>query len=177
MDGPTFFGTAFHSPTADQVKNAGTLQLAFQDTANASLTYTVGTLTRTVPIVRQVFPVAQSPTPAVDYTDLWWNPSESGWGMAITHQFGNIFLAWYVYDANGKPFWYVAPACTVSGSSCSGTLYRTTGPAFGPPLDPSKVKATAVGSAIVSFVDANNAVLSYTVDNITATKTITRQLF
>ena len=108
---------------------------------------------------------------------LWWNPSESGWGMAITHQFGNIVLAWYVYDANGKPFWYVAPACTVSGSSCSGTLYRTTGPAFGPPLDPSKVKATAVGSAIVSFVDANNAVLSYTVDNITATKTITRQLF
>ena len=32
-------------------------------------------------------------------------------------------------------------------------------------------------TAIVSFVDANNAVLSYTVDGVSATKTITRQLF
>ena len=177
VDGPTFFGTAFHSPTADQVKNVGTLQLNFQDTGNASFTYTLGTFTRTVPLVRQVFPVAQSPTPAVDYTDLWWNSDESGWGMAITHQFGNIFLAWYVYDANGKPFWYVAPACTVEGSSCSGTLYRTTGPAFGPPLDPTKVAAISVGTAIVSFIDANNAVLSYTVDGVSGTKAIKRQLF
>ena len=176
VDGPTFFGGAFDTNLVHATQ-AGNVTLTFQDANTASFNYTVGSSTRTVPIVRQVFPVAQSPTPAVDYTDLWWNASESGWGMAISHQFGNIFLAWYVYDANGKPFWYVAPACTVNGSGCSGTLYRTTGPAFGPPLDPTKVQATAVGSAIVSFVDANNAVLSYTVNNVTATKTITRQLF
>jgi hypothetical protein len=176
VNGPTFFGAAFDTNLVHPIQ-AGSITLTFQDASNASFNYTVGSSTRTVPIVRQVFNVAQSPTPAVDYTDLWWNAAESGWGMAIAHQFGNIFLAWYVYDANGKPFWYVAPACTVSGSGCSGTLYRTTGPAFGPPLDPTKVQATPVGSAIVSFVDANNAVLSYTVDNVTATKTITRQVF
>jgi hypothetical protein len=148
-----------------------------RDANSASMTYTVGTQTRTVAIVRQIFDVPATSPPAVDYTDLWWNPNESGWGMAITQQFGNIFLAWYVYDASGKPFWYVAPSCTMSGSSCSGTLYRTTGPPFGPPLDPANVHAFAVGSAIVSFVDANNAVLSYTVDGVSATKVITRQLF
>jgi len=177
VDGPTFFGTTFHPPTGDQVKNDGTLQLAFQDPNNATFTYTVGSFTRTVPIVRQVFNVPHTATPAVDYTDLWWDSDESGWGMAITHQSGNIFLAWYVYDANGKPFWYVAPACTVEGSSCSGTLYRTTGPAFGPPLDPTKVQATSVGSALVSFIDANNGVLSYTVNGVSGSKPIKRQLF
>jgi hypothetical protein len=165
------------NPNTVQATQAGSLTLTFTDSNNASMNYTVGSNTRTVAIVRQPFSVAQTAPPAVDYTDLWWNPNESGWGMAMAQQFGNIFLAWYVYDTNGKPFWYVAPACSVSGSSCSGTLYRTTGPAFGPPLDPTKVQAFAVGVAVVSFVDANNAVLSYTVDNVSATKVITRQLF
>jgi len=176
VNGPTFFGTAFNTGLVHATQD-GTLTLTFQDANTASFTYTVGAFTRTVPIVRQVFPVAQTATPAVDYTDLWWNPDESGWGMAITQQFGNIFLAWYVYDANGKPFWYVAPACTVEGSGCSGTLYRTTGPAFGPPLDPTKVQATSVGTAILSFIDANNGVLSYTVNGVSGTKPIKRQLF
>jgi len=97
--------------------------------------------------------------------------------MAMSHQFGVMFLAWYVYDGTGKPMWYVVPACTVSGSSCSGSIYRTTGPAFGPTFDPTKVQAILAGSAIVSFVDANNAVLSYTVDGVSGTKTIARQVF
>ena len=171
-----FFGHDF-DPLNVHATQVGTLQLAFQNTNAASMSYTIGTQGRTVAIVRQPFAVAQTSPPAVDYTDLWFNPNESGWGMAMAQQFGNVFLAWYVYDATGKPFWYVAPSCTVNGSSCSGTLYRTTGPAFGPPLDPTKVQAFAVGSALVSFVDANNAVLSFTVDGVTATKTITRQLF
>lgn len=176
VNGPAFFGAPFN-PNLVHATQDGTLQLAFQDTNAASMTYTLPGFTRTVPIVRQVFPVAQTDPPAIDYTDLWWNASESGWGIAITQQYGNMFLAWYVYDATGRPIWYVAPACTVTGSACSGTLYRTTGPAFGPPLDPAKVQATEAGSAIVSFVDANNAVLSYVVDGVNATKVITRQLF
>ena len=174
--GTAFFGHDFN-PAMVHASQAGSLQLSFQNSNGASMTYSIGSQTRTVAIVRQIFPVASTPPPAVDFTDLWWNPNESGWGMAIAHQFGNVFVAWYVYDATGKPFWYVAPSCTVSGSSCSGTLYRTTGPAFGPPLDPAKVQAFPVGSAIVSFIDANNAVLSYAVDGVSASKAITRQIF
>jgi len=72
-----------------------------------------------------------------DYTDLWWNPGESGWGIAVLHQFSVMFLAWYVYDSAGKPVWYVASNCGVNASlnGCSGVLYRTTGPAFGPTFD------------------------------------------
>lgn len=31
--------------------------------------------------------------PAVNYTDMWRNPNESGWGPAVTHQYGVLFLA------------------------------------------------------------------------------------
>ena len=176
VNGPTFFGVTFTPITGSQVSGAGTLAVTFTDANDATMTFTVGTTTRTVPIVREPVAVGTS-VPAVDYSDLWWNPSESGWGMAMAQQSGNIFLAWYVYDNNGKPVWYVAPNCLVNGSGCSGALYATTGPAFGPAFDPNLVHATSVGSAIVSFIDANNAVLSFTVNGVSGTKTITRELF
>ena len=175
VSGPVFFGAAF-DPSQVHVSSAGSVLIAFQSANAASMTYTVAGQTRTVGIVRQVFQNGSTP-PAVDYTDLWYNAAEPGWGMAMSHQYGVMFLAWYVYDASGKPSWYVLPACTVSGSSCSGSIYRTTGPAFGPVFDPNQVQAFLVGSAIVSFIDANNAVLSYIVDGVSSTKTITRQVF
>jgi len=175
VNGPTFFGVTFVPISSNQVSTAGTLKLTFTDANNGSMNYTVGSVTRTVAVVRQPVGVGTL-TPAVDYSDLWWNPNESGWGMAMAQQNANIFLAWYVYDATGKPVWYVASNCTVNGSSCSGALYSTTGPPFGPTFSGSIHVATA-GSVIVSFIDANDAVLSYTVGGVTATKTITRQLF
>jgi hypothetical protein len=169
-----FLGTAF-DPARVAAVPVGNVQVRFTDAANASFTYTASGITRTVPVVRQPLATGTTP-PAVDYTDLWYNPAESGWGMAIAQQFGIAFLAWYVYDSAGKPSWLVA-TCPMSGSSCSGALYRTTGPGFGPTFDASRVVATAAGTIAVNFTDANNAVLSYTVDGVTATKTITRQIF
>ena len=175
VNGPTFFGVPFNSSLVN-VLTAGTLKLTFTDANNGSMDFTVGSVTRTVPITRQPVGVGTL-TPAVDYSDLWWNPNESGWGIAMAQQNANIFLAWYVYDNTGKPVWYVASNCTVNGSSCSGVLYSTKGPAFGPTFPPNQIQVITAGSVIVSFIDANNAVLSYTVGNVTATKTITRQIF
>lgn len=175
VNGPAFFGVTFN-PALDNVTSVGSLSLTFTDSNTGSMTYNVSGQARTVAITRQPVAVG-SAIAAVDYSDLWWNPNESGWGMAMAHQSGNIFLAWYVYDANGQAVWYVASNCVVSGSSCAGTLYRTTGPPFGPTFNPSQVQVSTAGNVIVSFIDANNAVLSYTVNGVTATKTVTRQLF
>jgi len=176
VNGPTFFGTTFVPPTGSQVTNAGNLQVNFQDAATATMTYTVAGQSRTVSLIRPQFGSGSTVPPAIDYSDLWWNPSESGWGMAIAHQYGIAFLAWYVYDSTGRPDWLVA-TCTMSGSSCSGTLYRTTGPAFGPTFDPTRVVATPAGSIAVNFNDANNATLTYTVDGVTGTRQILRNTF
>jgi hypothetical protein len=52
-----------------------------------------------------------------------------------------------------------------------------TGPAFGPAFDPSRVSASPVGQVTVSFTGPDNAVLGFTVDGVTGSKTITRQRF
>ena len=140
------------------------------------MTYTVAGQTRTVAITRQSVAFG-SGVASVDYTDLWWNPNESGWGMAMAQQTGNIFLAWYVYQSNGQPTWYVASNCSINADTCSGNLYATTGPAFGPTFDPTQVHVTTVGTIFVNFTDPNNASLTYTVNGVSGTKNITRELF
>ncbi|HZZ94913.1 MAG TPA: hypothetical protein VFE23_20295 [Usitatibacter sp.] len=174
VNGPTFFGAAFN-PAAVNVVTAGSIAVTFMDTNNASFTYTVGSQTRTVSIVRQA--IAGGSIPGVDYTDLWWNPNESGWGMAVAQQGSVMFLAWYVYDSSGKPVWYVASNCAVSSAGCSGPLYRTVGPAFGATFDSSRVQVTPAGTVSLTFADPNNGTLTYTVNGVTASKAVTRQMF
>ncbi len=177
VNGPKFFGSGFN-PAAAHVVDVGLLELAFINENTGTMKYTVTGQSRTVPITRQ--PMSSGATlPSVNYTDLWWNPEESGWGMAVTHQGGVMFLAWFVYDGAGKPVWYVASNCDVktTGDGCDGTLYRTTGPALAKTFDASRVQVFAAGSVSLRFPDANNAVLEYTVDGVTSTKNIRRQIF
>src|SRR5205814_7198656 len=110
VSGPMLFGATFDSSKVN-IKNIGTLQVAFQDASNATMTWVVNpecypqclapSFTRTVAITRQLF--ATGAAPSIDYTDLWWNPNESGWALAITQQARVMFLAWYVYDRAGLP--------------------------------------------------------------------------
>lgn len=179
-NGPRFFRDPFN-PAAVQLTEAGILQIEFRDANAAKMSYVIGNKSRTLQIQRQVFQASAAP-PAIDYTDLWWNPNESGWGLGITQQSGVMFLAWFVYEDTGRPIWYVASNCAVKGggNGCSGTLYRTSGPP-GPiassTFDASQVRVSAVGTIDVTFTDANNGVISYTVDNVPGSKAITRQLF
>ena len=64
-----------------------------------------------------------------------------------------------------------------TANGCSGTLYRTTGPAFGPAFDGTKVQVSTAGTVTVSFTDPSNGTLTYTVNGVSGTKAITRQLF
>ena len=180
VNGPRFFRDPF-DPRMVQATNVGVLQLEFADRNNAKMSYVLGNQTRTLSIQRQVFRTGTTPV-AVDYTDLWWNPRESGWGMGITQQFGVMFLTWFVYEDTGRPIWYVASNCAVkaNGNGCSGTLYRVSGPP-GPittaTFDRSKVRAEDVGSIDVTFTDSNNGVITYTVGGVSGSKAVTRQLF
>jgi hypothetical protein len=118
-------------------------------------------------------------TGASDFTDLWWNPSESGWGVSVTQHGNNIFFRIFVYDTDGRPLLFVVPGVTFnSATSFTGALQLTTGPWFGSnPFDPNQVVRTTAGSATLTFSDADNGVLSYTVNGVTKTKSITRMAF
>jgi hypothetical protein len=117
-------------------------------------------------------------TPQYDYSDLWWTPAESGWGMTLTqHTGGSLFVAWFVYGNDGKPIWYVIPGGTWGGASFSGKVYKTTGPFFGGQFNPTSVTVTQAGTAALNFSDYSHATFSYTVDGVTGQKNIERELF
>jgi lysyl endopeptidase len=115
----------------------------------------------------------------VDYSDLWWNTSESGWGLnLVQHPSRNIFGVWYTYDFDGTQTWFVLPGGTWSSSnSFTGTLYSTSGPAANGTFDPSRVKVTPVGSGTLTFSDPNHGVWSFVVNGISGAKAIERQPF
>lgn len=118
-------------------------------------------------------------TGASDFTDLWWNPAESGWGVSVTQHGDNLFFRVFAYDTDNKPLLFVVPGVTFnSATSFTGNLVLTSGPWFGStPFDPSQVVRTTAGTATLTFTDANNGVLTYTVNGVTVTKAITRLEF
>lgn len=113
-----------------------------------------------------------------NFSDLWWNSNESGWGMSITHHSSGVaFIAWYTYDNFGNPKWYVASNCRITSNFCSDTLYETTGPSFGSTFNPAAVSVRSVGSISLTFTSLNSGRMSYDVRGSTATKSISRQPF
>jgi alpha-tubulin suppressor-like RCC1 family protein len=120
-------------------------------------------------------PVIASTEP--NYTDLWWNASESGWGIALNHQGEILFGALYTYDASSAPLWLVmSRGERQADGAYVGSLYRATGPAFNSsPWGP--IAPVAVGTMRLAFSSAEAATLAYSVDGVTVTKSIVRQAF
>ena len=110
-----------------------------------------------------------------DFSDLWWNPSESGWGMQLVRGGDATFATLYVYDARERPTFYTETLAADAGA-WSGTLYETTGPYFAAAgFDPAKVTVRAVGSMTFAPVNSDAAIVTYSVDGTSVTKSVTRQ--
>lgn len=117
--------------------------------------------------------------PFANFTDLWYNAAESGWGLSLVqHSANTLFGVWYTYDAAGKPLWVVMPGGQwTSSSTFTGTLYTTAGPHQMSSFDPSLVRTNAVGSATLTFSGANNGTWAWTINGQSGSKAITRQGF
>jgi DNA-binding beta-propeller fold protein YncE len=195
-DGSSFNGTLYRvagSPYASpfdssrtDAKVVGVLSVQFNDADNGTMEATVNSARVTKAITRQVF---APPAPACGYsnifatapnfTDIWWQNSESGWGVFLTHQGDNVFLAWFTYDLDGSPMWLVGSNIVKTGNlTYSGTLYRTTGPPFTEsPWRSANVSATAVGTATLVFQEVGATTFTYTVGGVSGRKFIGRQQF
>jgi len=117
------------------------------------------------------------------YSDMWFDPRESGWGVNLVQQGERAFVTLFVYGADGKPVWYVSPdAHAVSYSaggqpSFRGTLYRTRGPWHGGPYDPALVQPVYAGIVALELVTDDRMRLAYQADDATVTKELRRQSF
>ena len=185
--GPPFDAKPF-DPARVKAIALGTGLLVFDDGNSGTFSSLVNYVFQSKAITRQVFgplPVCETASSslaaATNYQDLWWaSPpgAESGWGINLTEQGSIIFATWFTYDVDGAPLWLSVTANNSGMNVFSGTLYRTTGPAFNAaPFDPAKVVATPVGTATFTFADGNYATFGYTVNGIAQSKPITRQVF
>lgn len=122
-------------------------------------------------------------TVGTDYSDLWWNPQESGWGMNIAQQGETAFVTLFVYGPDGKPTWYFASdarvfALDASGSPAfRGTLYRATGPWLGGPFDPAQVALQPVGQIVIEPRPEARLHLSYTAEGVSFSRDVVRMSF
>jgi hypothetical protein len=168
--------------------------LTFSDANNGSFTYTVNGISQTKLITRETF----GPLPActfgaqpnlalaTNYQDLWWNApagSEAGWGINLVHEGNTIVGTWFTYDLDRSSMWLVVTAYKNGATTFSGDLFRvTTGPPFNsvpfPALgSPGGGQGSIVGTATFSFFDGNSGTFTYTVNGVTQSKAITREVF
>ena len=116
-----------------------------------------------------------------DFTDLWYNSNEEGWGANVIHQRDTLFITLFVYGQNQQPTWYVASdvrlVSTANGVfTYNGILYRTTGPWFAAgSFNEANVAVVPVGTVTFLASQVNQATLSYTVDGASISKVVTRQ--
>lgn len=169
----------------------GSGTLTFRDPTHGTFAYTVNTTTQSKQIKRFNF---ASPVPICtqsgshganpNYTDLWRGENaaiENGWGVNVVHEGDILFISWFTYDATGRGMWlYGVPSRNGGGTTFSGALTRNTGPAFNavPWNQPSMpVTPANVGTVSLAFSGASTGTFTYTLEGVTQTKPIVRNLF
>ena len=122
---------------------------------------------------------AAATTHSTDYTDLWYLPAESGWGVNVIQQSDIIFATFFVYRQDGSTQWYsVSEGRSVASSpgqnTFTGNLFETRGTFYGSPWGGAPLINT-VGTATFTFTTPTTGTLSYTVNGVAVNKTIIRQ--
>ncbi len=151
-------------------------------------------------LLSAAFSAAAQNTPAANFTDMWWNPSESGWGISFAQHTGSnqVFAVWYTYDPREastggqfKPIWIVMPGGQwTSPSTITGAAFVANGVPYN--LSGSNPQTTSVGTFTFTFTNAASGQFSYNIaapgglapsdpaynlPAMSGTKTIVRQSF
>ena len=117
---------------------------------------------------------ASAQAAAVDYTDIWYNPSESGWGVNVVQSDTFMFLTFFIYGADSKPTWFTGQVTQDSSNNFNGTLFSTMGTYYILPW--AGFSGGPAGTVSFQPLGPYTARLIYTVTGVgTVTKTIQRQ--
>jgi len=113
-----------------------------------------------------------------NFSDQWWVPAESGWGVSVHQQHDTLFVIFFVYGPDAKPVWYSGAAVYQYNSGnplFAGDLYQTSGPWFGGDFNAVPVSYRKVGTIQFNATSVDTATLTYSVDGTTVMKSIERQ--
>lgn len=180
-------GPAFNQVPWTQIgfTQVGTMDIGFLSPSRATVTYTFNGVAVTKVVQRQVFgsPVPECMSLAgprggvANYQDLWWNPSESGWGLNMVQQGAVIFTTLFTYAPSGRDLWVVGPALRrQDDGTYAGAIYTTRGPRFD--TTPwTAIEVAEAGTMTLRFSAGDRATLAYTLNGVNVTKSIERQVF
>lgn len=89
-----------------------------------------------------------------------------------------LVATWNTFDTNLAPTWITLTSGSwTSGQTFTGLLRRATGPYFATPYLPGQAADSVVGSATLTFSDAKNGTLVYTLSGVTSSRAIIRKPF
>src|SRR5208283_4943570 len=102
----------------------------------------------TVAAVLAFSPPALATSYSGDVSDLWWVPTESGWGMQLVQEGSTVYATLFIYGPTTQPTWAGATLQSHGPGSYiwSGSLYVFTGPWFGSAFNPKMVASQQAGS-------------------------------
>jgi hypothetical protein len=172
---------AYDPARLDDRTNAAFGTIAFDDQRRARLTlsfnpYVYPRAALVSDIERFEFAPAV-PQPERGVTDIWWGgPAQNGWGLSLTEQEGNLFGAWFTYDADGRATWFELPAGRwIDATTWTGNVYRTAASGWlFDTFDPASVQEVLVGTATLRFADGSHAEFSYSVEGHQGTVQVQR---
>jgi hypothetical protein len=176
-----FAGTLYRTtgPASNALRSArtvGSMRIAPETDAGSTLAYNIDGQSFSSPIRRQVFAAERTCGWAVgaakakgareNFTSLWFDAADPGWGIAVSHQGSTVFGVLFTYAADGEPTWAAMSNGIPRGDGAfAGALYRV-GP--GTSFD-------VVGTMSLGFGDATR--LTYSLDGYEVTRGIQRQTF
>lgn len=104
---------------------------------------------------------------ANDYTDIWYNQAQPGYGFNFVQSNTFIFATFFVYGFGGQPTWLVAGLNWDGAGAYTGNLYAATGTYYRAPWDPANYVPTQVGTATFTPNPSNNwqGTLNYVVQS------------
>jgi YVTN family beta-propeller protein len=179
VTGGTPLGTRWN-PSGLVVTKVGDASISYAGNNDARFDYTLRGVTATRAITRQS--VASGAAVAGSATGgssgMWWNVEESGWGMTLAQEAGNVFAVVFTYDTRGKPTWYVASNCGIGFDNCAGPLYQTRGGRS--PVTAwagANVVASEVGRMNIAFSGNRLAQLRPTINGLAVDNVVTRMEF
>jgi len=115
--------------------------------------------------------------PTNDNTGAWYPLTESGWGLTFSY-FPNpnkiLFGLMFVYSNTGAAKWYEVDGSWTATDVHSGSVYLYTGPAWSTTFNPAQVASTVVGTYTLTFTSVNSATMTYTIEGVSRTVTVTR---
>lgn len=119
---------------------------------------------------------APAAAPAENFSGMWWNPAEPGWGVSLVQgPSGAVFATVYAYDADGSSMWIAMPDPKWSSARViEGALYLTHGQPLEAAYDAAKFAMLAAGTGQIEFAADGSGRLTLVIGGKTVVKPLAR---